>query len=339
MSQNIPRKSKGLVCHAVGQPLSVESVQTPEAVPGSVVIRVINAAVQSDLQSVLKGEHSFLQFPTPIILGHRGIGPVVAVGPDATSLPIGQLVLAESFIRARDNPDIQILWAASQGPSPVTKKLMKDAWLNGMYAEYARLPLENCYPLDEDRLLGSPADGGLGYNMTDLSHITVPLVAYGGLRSISLRPGETVIIAPATGAFSGGAIEGNNGFFYPSEKVSLLIGIFPLSSVRPSIAFRTSLTFRRKPLHFHHIAKNNPVASAIGARVIALSRNLESLQQITKHHPKVTLVQTKGDIETDTRALLQLGPIDAYLDLSPAISTTHIRSCLAALKPYGRAWA
>ena len=248
MSRNIPHKSKGLICHAVGQPLSVESVQTPEAVPGSVVIRVINAAVQSNLQGVLKGEHSFLQFSTPMILGQRGIGRVVADGPDAASLPVGQLILAESFIRARDNPDVQILWAASQGPSPVTKKLMEDAWLNGMYAEYARLPLENCYPLDENRLLGSPADGGLGYNMTDLSHITVPLIAYGGLRRISLQPGETIIIAPATGAFSGGAIEGNNEFFYPSEIVSLLIGILPLSFVRPSMAFRASLTFRCKTI-------------------------------------------------------------------------------------------
>ena len=75
----------------------------------------------------------------------------------------------------------------------------------------------------------------------------------------------------------------------------------------------------------------------MGARVIALSRNLESLQRTAKHHPRVNIVQTKGDVEADTQALLEFGKIDAYLDISPAIETTHVRSCLTALKPYGRA--
>jgi threonine dehydrogenase-like Zn-dependent dehydrogenase len=75
------------------------------------------------------------------------------------------------------------------------------------YAEYAKAPLENCYPLDEKRLLGSPADGGLGYRVSEISYAFRQLVPFGGLVDIDLKPGETIIIAPATGAFGGAAVE------------------------------------------------------------------------------------------------------------------------------------
>lgn len=209
MSQTIPPTSKALVCHAVGQPLSIQSVPTPDAVPGSAVIRVIASLISPNMQSMLSVEHPFLKFPTPIIPGQRGVGRIAAVGADSTSLPVGQLVMVDPYIRSRDDPDVQILWASSQGPSPVSKKFMEDSWLNGMLADYARIPLENCYALNETILLGHPAQGGLGYHLADLTHISTQLVAYGGFRAIGLQAGETVIVAPATGAFSGAAVEGN----------------------------------------------------------------------------------------------------------------------------------
>jgi threonine dehydrogenase-like Zn-dependent dehydrogenase len=75
------------------------------------------------------------------------------------------------------------------------------------YAEYTKAPLENCYPLDQKRLLGSPADGGLGYHIGDISYAFRQLVPFGGLVDIDLKVGETIIIAPATGAFGGAAVE------------------------------------------------------------------------------------------------------------------------------------
>src|SRR2546423_11329993 len=74
------------------------------------------------------------------------------------------------------------------------------------YAEYAKAPLENCYPLDEKRLLGSPAEGGLGYRIGDILYAFRQLVPFGGLVDIDLKPGETIIIAPATGTFGGAAV-------------------------------------------------------------------------------------------------------------------------------------
>jgi threonine dehydrogenase-like Zn-dependent dehydrogenase len=69
------------------------------------------------------------------------------------------------------------------------------------------VPLENCYLLDEKRLLGPPADGGLGYRISEISYAFRQLVPFGGLADIDLKPGETIIIAPATGAFGGAAVE------------------------------------------------------------------------------------------------------------------------------------
>ncbi|MCJ1370774.1 hypothetical protein MMC20_001987 [Loxospora ochrophaea] len=286
MSETFPSTCKALICHEVGQPLKFESIPTPDAIPGSVVVRVLTSIVPGNLKDVMSGAVPFLKFPTPMIPGSRCVGRVAAIGPDTTSLPLGQLVLVEPFIRARDDPNVQILWAVHQGPSPASEKLMKDAWLNGCYADYTRVPLENCYALNEKTFLGSPAEGGLGYSVADLTYLSAQVITYGGLRSIDLKAGETIIVAPATGAVSSTAVE---------------------------------------------------VASAMGARVIAMSRNLDGLQRIAKNNPRVHIVQTKGDVEEDAKALQQFGTIDAYIDISPPVNTTHVRSCLMALKQYGRA--
>lgn len=84
---------------------------------------------------------------------------------------------------------------------------MRHAWRDGTYAEYARLLLENCYALDEARLLGHPGSGGgLGYDVVDLLAMANMVVAYGGLRDVGLQPGEKVVVAPATGTFGGSAV-------------------------------------------------------------------------------------------------------------------------------------
>jgi threonine dehydrogenase-like Zn-dependent dehydrogenase len=55
--------------------------------------------------------------------------------------------------------------------------------------------------------------------------------------------------------------------------------------------------------------------------------------------PRVNIVQLKGNVEEDSAAISRFGPVDAYIDLSPpyASKSTHVRSCLMALKQYGRA--
>jgi len=115
--------------------------------------------------------------------------------------------------------------------------------------------------LNEKVLLGSTAEGGLGYSVADLSILPRHPVTYGGFRSIDLKPRETVIAAPATGAYSGAAVE---------------------------------------------------VASTMGARVIAVSRNLSSLKKIAAANVRVSIIQLKGNIEEDLASLMKFGPADTY---------------------------
>jgi threonine dehydrogenase-like Zn-dependent dehydrogenase len=50
------------------------------------------------------------------------------------------------------------------------------------------------------------AANGLGYSYQDLASLSTVLVAYGGLESAHVTADTTVIVAPATGKFSGGAV-------------------------------------------------------------------------------------------------------------------------------------
>ncbi|PQE25057.1 alcohol dehydrogenase protein [Rutstroemia sp. NJR-2017a BVV2] len=288
-SSSLPPTMRALQLEVIGQPLQIKTLPTPTPVEGSIVVKVLATSVEPAYKHIFDGKLPFLHIPTPSIPGTRAVGRVAAIGPDTTSLALGQLVVLEPFVRARDDPDVQVLWGAGVfGDFPKAKKLANEVWHDGMMAEYVRAPLENCHALNEKLLLGSPADGGLGYSMGDLTYIARHVVAYGGFRGIDLKAGETVIVAPATGAYSSAAVE---------------------------------------------------VASAMGARVIAVSRNLPLLQKVAAANQRVTPVQVTGNVMEDVATLKKMGPIDAFLDISPAVAngSSHIRSCLMALKNYGRA--
>jgi D-arabinose 1-dehydrogenase-like Zn-dependent alcohol dehydrogenase len=77
-------------------------------------------------------------------------------------------------------------------------KLMEESWRDGCYAQVVQAPLENCYPLDESLLKK--------YSVMELASLSAVLVPYGGLDDAGVGAGKTVIVAPATGKFSGGAV-------------------------------------------------------------------------------------------------------------------------------------
>ncbi|KAL2274294.1 hypothetical protein FJTKL_03548 [Diaporthe vaccinii] len=147
MAQPLPDTMRALVCDGPGQPLVVKTVPTPQPTMGSVVARVLCVQSQRSLQATLSGKTPFT-FPQPMTPGNTGIGRVAAVGH-------WQLVMLDTFIRARDEPGVQILWGFWDGPSPASKKLAAENWSMG---------------------------------------------------SLALQVGETVIVAPATGGFSGAAV-------------------------------------------------------------------------------------------------------------------------------------
>jgi NADPH:quinone reductase-like Zn-dependent oxidoreductase len=111
---------------------------------------------------------------------------------------------------------------------------MHGEWRDWTYAEYAKVPLENCFPLDEARLLGSVETGGLGYSLENLTQIPRLLVPHGGLADIKLQAGETIIIAPATGMFGGRAVEvalamGAKVSFYKIRLSKIRVADYPRS--------------------------------------------------------------------------------------------------------------
>lgn len=80
------------------------------------------------------------------------------------------------------------------------------------------------------------------------------------------------------------------------------------------------------------------VALAMGARVIALGRNVEVLERVAARSERVEAVPITGDVQKDTEALQKYGPADAFLDISPpaAVKSTHIKSGILSLSHFGR---
>ena len=204
--ESLPENHRALVIKSRDQPLVVEVRPLPRLTSGSAIVRNLNVQLISYCRDVWSGKRP-LTFPTPMVPGGNSVARVAAVGPDATTLKPGQLVYVHDFIAGRDNPDELCLFGFTSGFSPGTNSMVEKEWRDATLAEYSRVPLENCIPLDERRLLGSPQEGGLGYTMDDLGYLQMPLVAYGGLIDIDFKAGETIVIAPATGQFGGAAVQ------------------------------------------------------------------------------------------------------------------------------------
>jgi threonine dehydrogenase-like Zn-dependent dehydrogenase len=81
-------------------------------------------------------------------------------------------------------------------------------------------------------------------------------------------------------------------------------------------------------------------ALAMGARVVAMGRNAEALERVKAMNPdRISVVLNTGDVTADTKELTKDGPADGFLDISPreAVTSTHLQSCILALRREGRA--
>ncbi|MCJ1315726.1 hypothetical protein MMC15_001046 [Xylographa vitiligo] len=283
---DLPETHRALVLTSTTEPPTVQTIATPQPGPGSAIVKVVVANVISYSRDIYNGKRKYA-FPTPLVIGCSAVGRIAAVGPDATSLTLGQLVLVDTTLRGRDDPTSVCLSGVHEGFTDGSRRLMRGEWRDSTYAEYVKVPLENCIALDEKRLLGKVQDGGLDYEVADLTYLSSLMVPYGGLRRIDLQAGETVIVAPATGAFGGAAVH---------------------------------------------------VATAMGARVIAMGRNKEALAKVAASFERVEAVPITGDVLVDLQALQEIGAIDAYFDISPpeAAGSTHLKSGILALRPGGR---
>jgi threonine dehydrogenase-like Zn-dependent dehydrogenase len=196
----LPPTHTALIQPSPASPLTLTSLPTPSPTLGSCIVQILFSPVLSYSKDVLNGTRQY-PYPTPLVPGPSAIGRVAALGPDSTSLAIGDLVVVDCVVRSRDDPTDVFLLGVVEGNTAGSKKLMTDVWRNGTWAEYANVPLEIVNILNETRLVKE-----LGYKEVELASLMRYLVPYGGLRDIKLEVGETVVVAPATGAFGGAAV-------------------------------------------------------------------------------------------------------------------------------------
>lgn len=202
MANTLPSHHKTLVLKSLADPLTVEQRPTPQPGAGSVVVKVLLANVVPYAADVYSDSPARpYPFPMPFTPGFSAVARVAATGADTTALKAGDLVLIDSFIIARDDPASRFLFGLHSGATAGSRKLMDGEWRDGTYAEYAKVPLENCIPLST--IAPDPSERVLN-SLVGLAKFMVPL---GGFSDIGLKPGETVIIAPATGYFGGCAVE------------------------------------------------------------------------------------------------------------------------------------
>ncbi|RDH22083.1 NAD(P)-binding protein [Aspergillus niger ATCC 13496] len=164
---------KAAVIHARDKPLVVENVPRPVASTGDAIVRILAADIVPYMREVITNRRPY-PLSIPMTLGNTAIARIHEVGPDCVTLTPGQLVFCDITIRARDNPAVTMLYGIHGAIHPAAQKLMDGVWRNG--------------------------------TITDLCLLTAYLVPFGGLAEVDVKPGEVVIVAPATGRFGGGAV-------------------------------------------------------------------------------------------------------------------------------------
>ncbi|KAF3767343.1 NAD(P)-binding protein [Cryphonectria parasitica EP155] len=203
----LPSTYRALQFHSPSEPATIVTKPTPTLPPplGTAIIKPLQASVVSYTNEIFQnGNPRGYKYPLPLVPGVSCIGRLVGTPADAPALQPGQLVLVDAVIRARDQEagGAEFL-LGYHGGRGLSYRIMEEAWRDGTWAEVLRVPVENVHVLDEARLLGATR---LGYKLEDLGAMASLAVPYGGLATVKLRPGETVIVAPATGGFGGAAV-------------------------------------------------------------------------------------------------------------------------------------
>ena len=187
---------KAALLKAFGSSLCIEDFPSPSLGTGEVIVDVMAAAVLPYTKEVFSGERRYL-LTLPVIPGVGGIGRVRAVGPDATRLQVGDWVLCETTVRARDEaltPDITLQGWSARGEGGLR---LQKYFQHGAFAEQMRVPTECAVPLGAVASVKEAAQW---------CATAVLLVPYGGLLAADLRAGETILISGATGNYGSAAV-------------------------------------------------------------------------------------------------------------------------------------
>jgi D-arabinose 1-dehydrogenase-like Zn-dependent alcohol dehydrogenase len=158
------------------------------------------------------------------------------------------------------------------------------------------MPAGNVHLLDEERLFKE-----LGYGVDDLGYLQSLMIVYGGLRDVDVRPGEVVLVAPATGSFGGAAVH-----------VALALGAGVVAMARNAEALAELESDVKRAYPQGRI------------RTVLMTGGVDGdLEGVRK---------AAGELGRRD------GTVDVYFDMSPpaASGSSHIKAGIAALKPKGR---
>jgi NADPH:quinone reductase-like Zn-dependent oxidoreductase len=195
-------ENRALWLSSFSSPPQVISLPIPTATAGSAIIRVEATFILPYTNAVHSGKLPGLGLKPPLVPNPCAIGRIHAVGSDAGKLKPGHLIFVESFVVARDDPKVKIMQGHMSGPTEMHSKLSQE-WRDGGLQQYQKVPLENCYLLNEQRLLGE-----LKYSTADLTLMPVCMAAAGALvEAADIKPGETIAIGPSGGSFGGATVE------------------------------------------------------------------------------------------------------------------------------------
>ncbi|MGE3269925.1 MAG: zinc-binding dehydrogenase [Chloroflexota bacterium] len=206
---------KAVVLNAIGQPMSVEEIPTPEPRAGEILMRVAACGVCHTDLHVVKAE---VRFPVPCVLGHEVAGTIVAHGPglsetDAARLAIGRRAVGAFImpcgtcyycVRGQDGlceTFFTVNRLQGQLYDHDTRLRRPDGspvWMYSMggLAEYAVIPVTGVAPLPD----------GLPFDAAAILGCAV-FTAYGAVRrGANLHAGESVAVV-ATGGVGSNVIQ------------------------------------------------------------------------------------------------------------------------------------
>lgn len=186
---------KAAVLKAWGLPLEIETVPDLVIGTGEVLVEMVATNLPSYAAEVFSGERKY-PLVLPAVPGAGGVGRVLAFGPDATRLSVGDWVYCDCTVRSRDDPyapDITLQGLSARGDGGLR---LQRYFHDGALAQKMRVPTENAVRLGEIEVKDAARWCALG----------TALVPYGGFLAAGLQPGETVLVSGATGNFGSSAV-------------------------------------------------------------------------------------------------------------------------------------
>jgi L-iditol 2-dehydrogenase len=162
--------------------LRLEDLPRPTPGPGEVLLKVAAVGVcGSDVHYYVDGRIGDQVVTDPIIMGHEFSAWVAELGVSVEGLEIGQLVAVEPAISCGECE-----WCQHGHPNLCPDvRFCGTPPIDGVFAEYTVMPVENCFPLPEG--FGSVEGAmleplGIAIHAVDLAH---------------LKPGQTVAVLGA----------------------------------------------------------------------------------------------------------------------------------------------